>query len=161
VIDRVRVGSQPRQVAAGGGYLWVSVFGDNALAEVNPRTMRVVTWVHACGGPQGVAYSAGQVWVGCTNSGELVDVDATSHRVVRRIAYKAADGVISAGSVLRVTSDSGPSTGVLDPRTGHLSHSVRLSVTFIGDANADLAELAGRVWVSSPDEGAIYGASSS
>jgi DNA-binding beta-propeller fold protein YncE len=160
-MQRVHVGNQPRQVAVGGGDLWVSVFGDNALVEVGPQTMHVVARIPVCKGPQGVAYSAGQVWVGCTTSGELADVNAASHRVARRIAYKAADGVVRAGSVLLVTSDSGPSTGVLDPQSGHLSHNVRLSVTFVGDANSDVAELAGRVWVSSPDEGALYGAPSS
>lgn len=153
---RIHVGNQPRQVAAGGGQLWVSVFGDDSVAEVNPRSRRVLAHIKACGGPQGLAYSAGQLWVGCTNDGVLADIDPRTHRVVRRVAYDAADAVTSAGATLRVTSDDGPSTAILDPRTGKLSHNVKLSDALIGDANADVVATGGGVWVSSPDQGTVY-----
>lgn len=154
--SRVSVGSQPRQVTAGGGFLWVSVFGENTVAEVDPRTRRVVAHIQACVGPQGLAYAAGRVWVGCTNDGVLAEIDPASRRVVRRTAYNAADAVTPAGSVLRVTSDSGPSTAVLDPSTGTLTHNVQLSDGFVGDANADVVSAGDAVWVSSPDEGVVY-----
>jgi hypothetical protein len=143
-------------LTAGAGELWVSVFGDNAVVEVDPRTRRVVARIRACQGPQGLAYSRGQLWVGCTDGSELVDIDPESRKVVRRVRYDAADAVTPAGTALRVTSDDGPSTGVLDPRTGELSHKVRLSDAFIGDANADVVAVGGAVWVSSPDEGTVY-----
>ena len=154
--NRVAVGDQPRQVTAGGGFLWVSVFGDNTVAEVDPRTRRVVARIQACVGPQGLAYAAGRIWVGCTNDGVLAEIDPATRRVVRRTAYNAADAVTNTGSGVRVTSDSGPSTAVLDPRTGALSHKVQLSGGFIGDANADVVSAGGAIWVSSPDEGVVY-----
>jgi DNA-binding beta-propeller fold protein YncE len=154
--NRVAVGDQPRQVTAGGGFLWVSVFGDNTVAEVDPRTRRVVAHIQACVGPQGLAYAAGRIWVGCTSDGVLAEIDPATRRVVRRTAYNAADAVTDTGSELRVTSDSGPSTAVLDPRTGTLSHRVQLSDGFIGDANADVVSAGGAIWVSSPDEGVVY-----
>lgn len=152
----ISVGNQPRQVTAGGGRLWVSVFGEDSVAEVDPRTQRVVAHIKACGGPQGLAYAAGQLWVGCTNDGELVDIDPQSRSVVRRIGYEAADAVTNTGSTLRVTSDQGPSTAVLDPHTGRLTHNAKLSDAFIGDANADVVAAGNGVWVSSPDEGTVY-----
>lgn len=94
--------------------------------------------------------------VGCTNDGQLVDVDPQSRSVVRRITYDAADAVTDTGSTLRVTSDDGPSTALLDPRTGRLTHKVKLSDVFIGDANADVTSISDGVWVSSPDEGTVY-----
>jgi hypothetical protein len=75
---------------------------------------------------------------------------------VRRIPYEAADAVTNTGSTLRVTSDDGPSTAMLDPRTGKLTQKVKLSDAFIGDANADVTAAGDAVWVSSPDEGTIY-----
>jgi YVTN family beta-propeller protein len=154
--NRVLVGHQPRQVTAGAGNLWVSVFADNAVVEVDPRTRRVIARIRACQGPQGLAYAAGQLWVGCTDGSELVDIDAASRRVLRRIRYEAADAVTRTGFGLRVTSDNGPSTGVLDPSTGELSHKVQLSDAFIGDANADVVAAGDGIWVSSPDEGTVY-----
>lgn len=154
--ERVPVGSQPRQVAAGGGHLWVSVFGDDSVAEVDPHSRRVVAHIKACGGPQGLAYAAGQLWVGCTNDGVLVDIDARSRKVVRHVTYEAADAVTNTGATMQVTSDQGPSTAALDPRTGRLTGNVKLSDAFIGDANADVVAAAGDVWVSSPDEGIVY-----
>lgn len=154
--NRVHVGMQPRQVTNAGAELWVSVFGEDSVAEVDPRTRRVLARIRVCGGPQGLAYSVGQLWVGCTNSGQLVDVDTAARRVVHRIAYEAADGVTRAGSLLRVTSDDGPSTALLDPRTGQLAHRVRLADGFISDANADVVMAGQGAWVSSPDEGAVY-----
>jgi DNA-binding beta-propeller fold protein YncE len=155
-LSRVHVGPQPRQVAVAGSDLWVSVFADNLVAEVNPQTGKVVTRVKTCAGPQGLASAAGQLWVACTTSGDLVDVDLRSHKIVRRVPYEAADAVRTAGSSLLVTSDAGPSTAMLDPQKGTLSHRVRLSQGFIGDANADVVAGGGAVWVSSPDEGAVY-----
>lgn len=143
-------------MTAGGGFLWVSVFGDNTVAEVNPRTRRVVARIPACVGPQGIAYAARRLWVGCTSDGVLAAIDPGSRRIVRRIPYNAADAVTNTGGEVRVTSDSGPSTAVLDPRTGALSRGVQLSNGFIGDANADVVSAGGASWVSSPDEGVVY-----
>ncbi len=153
---RIDVGSQPRQVTAGGGRLWVSVFDDDSVAEVDPRTHRVLAHIKACGGPQGLAYAAGQLWVGCTNDGELVDIDPQSRKVVKHVTYEAADAVTNAGATLRVTSDQGPSTATLDPKTGRLTDNVKLSDVFIGDANADVVKAGSRIWVSSPDERTLY-----
>jgi DNA-binding beta-propeller fold protein YncE len=154
--QHVPVGNQPRQVTAGGGRLWVSVFGDDSVAEVDPHTKRVLAHIKACGGPQGLAYADGQLWVGCTNDGVLVDIDAQTRKVVRRVTYEAADAVTNTGTTLRVTSDQGPSTAMLDARSGRLTGNVKLSDAFIGDANADVVAAGGSVWVSSPDEGAVY-----
>ena len=76
--------------------------------------------------------------------------------MVRRVPYVSADAVTQTGGALRVTSDDGPSTAVLDPLTGALSHKAKLSDAFIGDANADVVAAGGSVWVSSPDEGTVY-----
>lgn len=154
--SRIHVGREPRQVTVVGSDLWVSVYADDAVAEVNPRSGRVATRVKVCAGPQGLASAAGQLWVACTTSGELVDVDPRTHTVVRRVPYQAADAVRAAGSSLLVTSDAGPSTALLDPVNGALSDRMRLSDGFIGDANADVTAAGGAVWVSSPDEGAVY-----
>jgi YVTN family beta-propeller protein len=155
-LSRVHVGRQPRQVTVAGSRLWVSVFGGNGVVEVNPQTGKVVARVKTAAGPQGLAGAAGQLWVACTTAGQLVDVDLRSRRVVRRVPYQAADGVRVAGSALLVTSDAGPATAMLDPRTGALSHRVRVSNGFIADANADVVGAGGNLWVSSPDEGAVY-----
>jgi len=155
-VSRVRVGREPRQVTVAGSDLWVSVFADDLVAEVNPRTRQVVSRVRACAGPQGLASASGRLWVACTTGGELAEIDLHSRRVVRRVPYQAADAVTVTGSSLLVTSDAGPSTAVLDPRHGTLSDRIRLSNGFIADANADVTETGGAVWVSSPDEGAIY-----
>jgi hypothetical protein len=45
---------------------------------------------------------------------------------------------------------------MLDPRTGSLTDNVKLSDVFIGDANADVVAAGDGVFVSSPDEGAVY-----
>jgi YVTN family beta-propeller protein len=155
-LSRVHVGRQPRQVTVAGSDLWVSVFADDAVAEVNPQTGRLVARVKTCAGPQGLASASGQLWVACTTTGELIDIDPRSRTVVRRVPYQAADAVSVAGSSLLVTSDAGPAMAVLDPRTGTLSDRKRLSNGFIADANADVVAAGGSVWVSSPDEGVVY-----
>ena len=72
------------------------------------------------------------------------------------MAYEPADAVTPAGSLLRVTSDDGPSTATLDPHTWKLSGDVKLSNGFISDANADVVSAGNGTWVSSPDEGVVY-----
>jgi len=72
------------------------------------------------------------------------------------VTYEAADAVTSAGATLRVTGDQGPSTAMLDPRTGRLTDNVKLSDAFIGDANADVVAAGNAIWVSFPDEGTVY-----
>ena len=62
--------------------------------------------------------------------------------------------VVSPSELRRVAT--GPAAGRLDPRTAALSRQVRLSDIFIGDANADVVAVGSGIWVSSPDEGAIY-----
>lgn len=90
----------------------ISVFADNAVAEVDPRTRQVIDRVKACTGPQGLSYLEGQLWVACTSSGELADLSPRSGHVVRRTADGSADGVTSDGPSLLVTSDNGPSVAV-------------------------------------------------
>jgi len=70
----------------------VSVFGEDSVAEVDPRTQRVLAHIKACGGPQGLAYADGQLWVGCTNDGEFVNIDPQSRKVVKQVTYEAAGG---------------------------------------------------------------------
>jgi len=45
---------------------------------------------------------------------------------------------------------------MLDPTTGRLTDNVKLSDAFIGDANADVVAAGDGVWVSSPDQAAVY-----
>ena len=110
-----------------------------------PNTNPAPEKIHIGGAPIGLLSYQRQLWV----------ADAERNRVLR-VTYEAADAVTTTGSTLRVTSDQGPSTAMLDPKTGRLTDNVKLSDAFIGDANADVVAAGNGLWVSSPDQGTLY-----
>lgn len=155
-VATVRVGPQPEGIVAFGSYLWVVSEQSGNLVRIAPGDAHPLTHVSVGNQPRQVAADAAHLWVSVFGDNSVVEVDPSSRKVVRCVAYEAADAVTPAGSLLRVTSDNGPSTAVLNPRTGRLSHDVKLSDGFISDANSDVVSAGNGTWVSSPHEGVVY-----
>ena len=155
---RVRVGHEPRQVASFAGRLWVSVFGDDAVAVAvaDPRTGSVIRRTRVCDGPQGLAGVGGRLWVACTDADRVVALDPDG-TVARRIALQGApDGVARAPGGVAVSLQDGPSVATLDPGSGRVLTRRRLGSGFLSDANVDLVRAGGRMWVSWFDGGVLY-----
>jgi YVTN family beta-propeller protein len=77
VTQSVRVGSvgDHRQVAFGGGAVWVVDMEGSALSRVDPATNAVTDIVALGGMPEDVLYAAGAVWVTQPDDGVVLRVD--------------------------------------------------------------------------------------
>jgi len=60
-LRRIRVGSQPYDVAYGFGYVWASNNGDGTVSKIDPKRGRVVKTIRTGGGPAGFRIAAGSV----------------------------------------------------------------------------------------------------
>ena len=64
VLGTTKVGTDPRQLAFGNGFVWVTNNDDNSVTRLDPTTGRVVGSPIAVGQkPLGIASGAGAVWV--------------------------------------------------------------------------------------------------
>lgn len=137
----VDTGSKPCGTATRSGTLWIGVYGNGRVLQIDgrgrvTRRTRVGPW--ACR----VAVDDDAVWVTRDQARELVRIDRRTQRLLRvEVDGQPFDVLLAAGSVWTTGFDSGTVTR-LDPRTGRVRNVVR-----VGGNPAGLASCGGRVWV--------------
>jgi len=147
----VKVGAEPRLIAAGTRRLWVSVYGDDAVVPVDPATGRAEPAIKVCDGPQGLAEEGGLVWVACTTAEQVAVIDATTRAVVATLPLQGSpDAVLASGGRVYVLSQAGPVVTGFDPATRAPN-----GVVIGGDSpglndrgNDDLVISGDRIWMS-------------
>ncbi len=125
---RVPDASQPCATAAGGRFVWVSLYGAPYLLKVDPLKNVVVGRTPIGNGSCGLGFGAGSLWIEDTSSGTVSRVSARSAKRIATIkvgalpydatfAYDAAWVTLyGAGSVARI-----------DPTTNRVVKRFRLS----------------------------------
>jgi outer membrane protein assembly factor BamB len=151
-----QLGSDPRLVAAGGRWLFVTDFVDGAVTRIDPRTGTRAVSRRICEGPQGLSDEAGTMWVACTSGDEVIALDEQTLRVLGRTRVaNEPDAVRAEGSRLFVLSTGGPTLQQLAPNPGSpmVLRTWRLADAPPLDdrANVDLLVTGAKIWASSYD----------
>jgi virginiamycin B lyase len=146
----IRVGTDPYNVAAGFGSVWVTIAG--GLVRLDPATGAVLARIGVAGRPWGVAIGEGAVWVGNYGDGTVARVDPATNTVAWRVRLDNAlgqaspVGVAAGGGSVWAADRASDEVWRLDPATGAI-----LGVAHVGDAHEFVGFGEGGVWVSSED----------
>ena len=101
VVARIKVAptAAPCAAAGGGGFVWVSEYGQPFLLRINPRTDKVVSRVRIGLGSCGLAFGAGSLWVEDTSSSTVSRVSVTTHkRVAIKVGLTPYDATFTYGA---------------------------------------------------------------
>ena len=79
----LNVGSKPCAVTQAGGSVWVTDYGTNMLARLDPATNRVTGRYPTGNAPCGITYAGGALWVADVNDFTLRRVDPATGRTTR------------------------------------------------------------------------------
>jgi streptogramin lyase len=146
----IRVGSQPYNVAAGFGSVWVAISG--GLVRLDPATGAVTARISVGGRPWGVATGEGAVWVGNQSDGTVTRVDPATNKVVRQVTLTedfgnaSPVGVAAGDGSVWAADNASDKVWRLDPVTGAIR-----SIAHVGDMHEFVGVGEGGVWVSSED----------
>jgi streptogramin lyase len=72
---RVKVGTEPRGVAAGFGSVWVSIGGADKVVRIDPKSAKVAQTIDVGPGPEGITVGPKSVWVADGLTGALTRID--------------------------------------------------------------------------------------
>ncbi len=101
VVARIKVAATaaPCAAAAGGGFVWVSEYGQPFLLRINPKTNKVVSRVGIGLGSCGLGFGAGSLWVEDTSSSTVSRVSvATRKRTVIKVGITPYDATFAYGA---------------------------------------------------------------
>ena len=142
VVQRVRVGRTPWEIAYGVSALWVSHYRPDVLTRIDAYD-ETVTQVPVRHGPLGIVIGQGAVWVAHYWDSLIARVNATSYEIddVIRLPDPPSDLAVDA-RVLWATQPAKRTVVRLDPRNGSVLKTVRLAAPPF-----DLALGAGALWV--------------
>jgi len=150
-IDRERdevvtipVGEQPGGLAYGSGSLFVTIPSERSVAQVSPRSNRVVRTIDVANSPQGIAGGFGAMWVASQVDRTVSRLDLAGRTSARTIHVAASPtALVSGAGALWVTSEEGGTVLRIEPRTRTVLKSIP-----VGDGPVAIAVGAGAVWVA-------------
>jgi len=151
----VRVGRTPLRAVTTPEGIWVSVFGDSALARIDPATGSVdlrVRVMPAGSEPEGLAYDGEQVWVVDQAHDRMLPLDPATGQLGRPVAVGGEPRLVAAGEsgvyVGNFNEGSVTRYDGTDARTRNAGSCL---------SPQGLAEAAGVVWVACTVDGQVVG----
>lgn len=139
----VTVGHKPCGVLSAAGAVWVSDYGDNDVARIDPVTHKVLSRAGTGAAPCGMAFGAGSVWVEDYSENALTRVDARTGKRLRDYPVGNApyDVAFAAGAAWSTDFSDGTLTRI-DAATG------RAGKVRIGGTPTGIAPSGGLLWVA-------------
>ena len=139
-------GSNRGTVAVGLGAVWVA-YGDSTVAEIDPRTVRVVAATFGGPGPAGIAVGGGSVWVANSGNGTVTRFERkTFEGGGRTIRVGGTPSAIAYGEgAVWVADSANDAVTRINPSTGSTGKIP------IGAPPAAIAVGGGLVWVANAD----------
>lgn len=113
--------TDPQDIGAGGGFIWIAHYGPKRLTRVDPRTLeRVGRPIEIGPGAAGVAVGENAVWIPNYEGDSLTRVDLTglnSDPAAARVGNSPTDIALGFGRVWVPNNDSEPPTVTVVPST--------------------------------------------
>jgi YVTN family beta-propeller protein len=155
VVDGIPVGTDPSDMSAAAGSLWVANAGDNTVSRIDQGARQVTATVAPGTAVDGMTAGEGAVWTSDVRRGIVSRIDPVLRRVDRSIRVRPGRNftplgspmLTAAGSVwLGITSDPGRLARI-DPAQGTVQARIRLAHSFPGG----IAAGEGGIWLTSGD----------
>jgi ABC-type branched-subunit amino acid transport system substrate-binding protein/DNA-binding beta-propeller fold protein YncE len=137
----------------------------NGIAAIGPDGHKIAAFVEAATAPSNIAVGEGAVWVLNTENDTVSRIDAETHAVTgrfrtRRVAtdIAAGEGALWLGNAGGEGGNFTVSVSRVDPRTGAVTHTVKLpdrtgsaAIATFNWGHPDIVVGAGAVWTRNPD----------
>jgi streptogramin lyase len=152
----VRVGHEPRLVAAGPSGVFVGNYTEGSVTRVvdGRGTTRNAG---SCLSPQGLVEAAGVVWVACTVDGQVVGLDAeTLEPVVELPDLPYADAVVADRGTVYVVGQEGPTVWTIDARSQEVTGELVLDAAPSTRENVGAALVGDTLVVTHPEVRRAY-----
>ena len=151
VTSALAMPSAPASLAVGGGSVWATSPGGNAVYRIDPATRAITQAIAVGAGPAGVAYDSGDVWVANGSDGTVSRIDGSAGQVVQTIGAGSEPTGVAAGlGGVWVTDPVGSTVSRIDPSSGRLTQTIGLT-----SPPYAIALGAGAVWVTSPADDSV------
>src|SRR4051794_35909457 len=140
---QVAVGAKPCGVLSAAGAVWVSDYGANDVARIDPVTHRVLSRADTGLAPCGMAYGAGSVWVEDYSGNAVTRVDARTGKRLKDydVGQAPFDVAFAAGAAWSTDYNDGTLTRI-DPVSG------RTTKVQVGGHPTGIAPSGGSLWVA-------------
>ena len=141
----ITISNDSHGVVVEGGFVWVTSFATNSVAQIDPQTNSVVRTIAVDANPRFVTSGFGSVWVLCQGTGRVARIDAASGDVVATIDAGALGpgGDIAVGEGAVWVATFGTPVTKIDAATGTVV--ARFTQSGFGDA---IRAGFGSLWVS-------------
>jgi class 3 adenylate cyclase/streptogramin lyase len=140
IVDEVRVGSNPVDVAFGEGAIWVANLISGTISKVDPDSRELRDTFNAGDKPRGIAAGEGAVWVTNGFDNRLTIFDPTQNEVVdTRDLAGPKDVVVGHGAVWVVNVTDGAVVRI-DPETHEPERFEKGRAVAIGDKTVWIAD---------------------
>jgi YVTN family beta-propeller protein len=150
-VTTIDVGGAPAALAFGAGSLWVADGDSRFVAQVDPRSNKVLQRIEAANAPRSLALAQGALWVVSGAEGDVHRIELGRAHAARAIPVGVKATAIAAGSgALWVASEETGTVTRLDSRTGAVVAPVN-----VGNAPGALAVGEDAVWVVNRADGTV------
>jgi YVTN family beta-propeller protein len=150
-IVTIDVGGAPTALAFGAGSLWVADGDSRFVAQVDPRSNKVLQRIEAANAPRSLALAEGALWVVSGAEGNVHRIELGRAHAARAIpvGVKATALAADEGSLWLASEEAGTVTR-LNPRTGAIVAPVN-----VGNSPVALAVGEDAVWVVNRADGTV------
>ncbi len=147
----VKVGRGALGMAETAGSVWVALYWDSGLAQVDPDTREVLDTIDVGLGAIGVAAGAGSVWVTVHETNQVVRVDPVTQQVTARIDVpEHPEGVAADDSAVWVSSEGAGQLVRIDPTANEIAATID-----VGEEPRHVGLGFGSVWVTNYGSGTV------
>jgi YVTN family beta-propeller protein len=148
---QLSLGSQPNQIAAGFGALWVTNSEDGTVSRIDPNARTVVQRITVGSDPTGITTGAGAVWVANSDSRTVARINPGTSTVVQSIQVgNGPTGVAVSPSAIWVANSLDDTVTKIDPESGKV-----IAIIPVGGTPTALAVGFDSVWVTNATEGTV------
>jgi peptide/nickel transport system substrate-binding protein len=151
IVDQVRVGERPGDVARGAGSIWVVNGGDETVSRIDPTTNAIVDTISVGEAPVGIAFGYGAVWVTNGADASVSRIDSETNEVVQTIEVDSGPAGITTGhEAVWVANKLEDTVTRLDANRGS-----PVATIDVGDGPSGVAVGPDAVWVTNQFSGTV------
>jgi peptide/nickel transport system substrate-binding protein len=152
LIDQVRLGAGPGQIAAGFASLWVVNSFDDTVSRIDPATGTVEETIQVGGEPTAIAVGAGFVWVACDGTRSIDKIDPQADKRVQRVTVgNGPSGIAIHSGALWVTDRLDDTVTEIDAKTGTVLRVIDLG----GSSPSAIVYGFGALWVANESSSTV------
>jgi ABC-type transport system substrate-binding protein/DNA-binding SARP family transcriptional activator len=143
-VRSVELGRSAGGLVYAHGSLWATLPDERSVAQVDPRTLRVLQRIGVGNGPSAIAAGADALWVANTIDGTVSRIDLTRGSVTSIVAVGGRPAAVAVGAgAVWVANQEGATVTRLDPGSGQM-----LAVIEVGNGPSTVVAGRSGVWVA-------------